>query len=130
MRRFALALLPLPLVVAAFVSASAPVALSGCLACTADYRVGLSITVLEAGTRRPIKSATVTVRDGDYREVVEPNTGVGSDNVYSAAGEREGTYDIDIVAEGYVTAHLENVEVDADECHVETRNLEVVLTPE
>jgi hypothetical protein len=64
----------------------------------------------------------VVIRDGDYVEQLMP---VG--DRYVGAGEREGTYRIDVFAEGYAPATIEDVEVDEEGCHVESRRIDVVL---
>jgi len=128
MRRLLLAMLPVPLIAATFLSASAPVALSGC-GCDGSEVYGLSVQVTEAGTGKPVTLATVTVRDGDYVDVIAPGSWDTSGNIYLAASERAGVYDIDVVAEGYAPAHIDDVEVGEDRCHVDGRSVDVELTP-
>ncbi len=99
--------------------------LGGCfdVVCTSELRWGLRISVTGADTGQPVE-ATVVVRDGDYVEELET---VGTYHV--GAGERPGTYRIDITAEGYAQKTIEGVEVDEDGCHVETEERTVTLDP-
>jgi len=60
--------------------------------------------------------------EGSYREEME----VGG-NVLFGAGERAGLYELTIVADGYVTWTQNDIEVTADECHVDPVRLEVQL---
>ena len=94
-------------------------------ACTADFRYGLSINVLEGSGGPAAEGAVGIAVDGDYEEtlmVFGPETMVG-------AGERPGTYDIAISKFGYMTWSAENVTVTADECHVIPVSLDAVLIP-
>jgi len=93
-------------------------------ACTADYRYGLSISVVDdAGD--PV-CATVTIVDGAYEEVSEEF----ECGTYVGAGERAGTYDITVEAEGYATQTIDGIVVDNDECHVIGESVDVVLAAE
>ncbi|HWN67823.1 MAG TPA: hypothetical protein VNM90_09290, partial [Haliangium sp.] len=56
----------------------------------------------------------------------DPDTIPGT---YVGAFERPGVYTITIRGEGYSTLVLEMVEVTADECHVNTEQLTIVLEP-
>lgn len=99
--------------------------LGGCfdMVCTTELRWGLRISVTGADTGQPL-GATVVVRDGDY---VEELMTVGTYHV--GAGERPGTYRIDITAEGYAPKTIEGVDVDDSGCHVETEERSVALDP-
>ncbi len=98
--------------------------LGGCVdfVCTAELRWGLSVQVTGADTGQPI-AATVVARDGDY---VEELMVVGDRHV--GAGERAGTYRLEISAEGYAPRVVDDVEVDDGGCHVETERLTVALS--
>ncbi|KAB2900294.1 MAG: carboxypeptidase regulatory-like domain-containing protein [Kofleriaceae bacterium] len=91
--------------------------------CTLELRWGLSIGVTGSDTGQPIP-AMVVIRDGDY---VEQLMTVGDRHV--GAGERPGTYRIDIFADGYATRTLTDIEVDEEGCHVEPRVIDVALSP-
>lgn len=91
--------------------------------CTADFRYGLSITVLDGSGAPAAEGAVGVATDGEYQEtmmVFAPDAMVG-------AGERPGTYDIAISRAGYMTWSAENVTVTADECHVIPVSLEANL---
>jgi hypothetical protein len=96
--------------------------LGGCdLMCTLELRWGLSVGVTGADTGQPL-DAMVVIRDGDYVEELRP---VSERHV--GAGERPGSYRIDIIATGYAPKTLDGVEVDDEGCHVETEQIDVVL---
>jgi hypothetical protein len=99
--------------------------LGGCfdMMCTTELRWGLRVSVTGADTGQPV-AATVVARDGDYVEELEQ---VGTYHV--GAGERPGTYRIDIMAEGYAPRTIDDVEVDEDGCHVDTAERSVALDP-
>ena len=95
------------------------------VACTADFRYGLSITVLEGSGGPAAEGAEGIAVDGSYQEtlmMVGPDALVG-------AGERPGTYDITVSKFGYMTWSAENITVTADECHVIPVSLDAVLIP-
>lgn len=93
-------------------------------ACTADFRYGISISVLDRATGLPvIEGIAGEVRDGSYVETME----VFFENQLVGAGERAGTYDVSVTALGYAPWSQQNVDVDKDECHVEQRTLTATL---
>jgi hypothetical protein len=74
-----------------------------------------------------ICDGTLTVRDGDFEEVLGAPDG---ECAWRGAVERAGTYDLAFVSEGYLPAALEDVVVKANECNVETALVSLTLTPE
>jgi hypothetical protein len=92
--------------------------------CTADYRYGLNVTVVDSVTSEPPASALLIAQSGAARDSVGPHTpqpfGLNGAPVLvlSAAGERQGTYDLTVRAPGYRAWTRSNVKVTADECHV------------
>ena len=97
-----------------------------------DYAVaGLHITVLDGGgerVQRKICDAEVVAAEGAYEERLEaPNH---SDCAYQGAWERPGTYALWVTKEGFRTATLEDIRVQADECHVQTESRTVTLIPQ
>jgi hypothetical protein len=98
--------------------------------CTAQYVFGLEMRVVSSATRALICDATVTASDGAYRERLQLLPGSGADGalecVYYGAGERAGTYALDVVA-GSSEKTLSDIAVGHDECHVVTRQLTVEL---
>ena len=105
-------------------------ALGGCTsvsfpgACTADFRYGLNVTVVDSLTGGPPASATLIARDGAHVDSIGPQApflnGPQGPAVLllSAAGERAGTYDVTVRASGYREWTQADVRVTADECHV------------
>lgn len=92
-------------------------------ACTEEFRYGLNVTVVDSVTNAPPASATLIARDGAYVDSVGPQTTfiVGEQGpilLVSAAGEREGTYDLTVRSPGYLAWTRAGVQVTGDECHV------------
>ena len=98
--------------------------------CTTEFRYGLSITVTDAQTSAKICDATVVIRDGDYTEtlMVVPFANA-SDCTFVGAGERSGSYTIDVTKTGFA-AQTVAVTVKAGECHVVAEALTVDLQKE
>ena len=92
--------------------------------CTREFRYG----VMVRGVTDAADGAQVTeglsgvLAEGSYREEME----VGG-NVLVGAGERAGLYELTGMADGYVTWTQNDIEVTADECHVDPVSLEVLL---
>jgi hypothetical protein len=88
--------------------------LSGCadMGCDAVAYSGVGVSVTDRATGQPITTATVTLRDGDYVEVLTENES------YTGAWERPGDYEITVDAPGYQTVVLEDVVVEQGDCHV------------
>jgi len=109
----------------------APVAIAillvgGCsktVACTAEARFSFVVTVLDASGKR-VCDASVTVRDGTFSQVLQPVR--FGECEYRGVSERKGTYSIK-VRSGTGSKTLVGVKVSADECHVHTRHVTVVL---
>ncbi len=104
----------------------------GCLldttpvACTAEARPGLSVTVLDEPTARPLLTGvTVTARDGAHAESVTTSFG----GLYSLAYERPGRYDLTVTHADYRPWTRTGVVVLADDCHVITVGVTASLTP-
>ena len=93
--------------------------------CTADFRYGLSIVVLDGSGAPAAEGAVGIARDGDHEETLMV---LGVDTMVGA-GERPGTYDITISKTGYMTWAAGNVTVTADECHVIGVSLQANLIP-
>jgi hypothetical protein len=103
------------------------VALGGCtLVCTDELRSGIALDVFDAVTGAPV-DATVTLAEGDYVEVLGPDTGAGGS--YAGAWERAGVYEVEVIAEGYVPEARSGVRVEQGDCHVEGVRLEIALQP-
>jgi hypothetical protein len=98
--------------------------ITGNYACTADYRYGLNVTVVDSVTSEPPASALLIAQSWAGRDSVGPYTpqplGLNGAPVLLlyAAGERPGTYDLAVRAPGYRAWTRSDVKVTADECHV------------
>lgn len=92
--------------------------------CTADFRFGLAVTVVDSLTDAPPSSALLIVRDGAFADTLGPATPQpvvlnGSPVlILFTAGEREGTYDLTVRATGYRDWTRVGVTVTKDVCHV------------
>lgn len=98
-------------------------------ACTDLLTYGVYVTVRDAQTGDTLTAAvTGTITDGRYSEAME----VERDRILVGAGNRAGTYDVEIRAEGYRTWTLDDVKVKQDSpfCpQVETVRLEADMVP-
>jgi hypothetical protein len=104
----------------------------GSYACTADFRPAIEVEIRDAGTGAPLAhAATGVVRDGAYADSLRPARSLSSDPASmvsrSAAGERPGTYSVEVQRGGYLTWTASNVSVERGRCHVETRILRADL---
>lgn len=94
------------------------------VACTADFRYGLNVTVVDSVTNAPPASALLVARTGTVVDSVgpvapQPLVLNGPPTLQlAAAGERPGTYDLTVRAPGYREWTRTGVKVTADECHV------------
>ncbi len=89
--------------------------------CTAEFRYGLNITVVDSITVSPPASATLLVRSGTFADSVGPQAPFQFAPpvlILSTAGERAGTYDVTIKSPGYRDWIRSGIEVTADVCHV------------
>lgn len=89
--------------------------------CTADYRPGLRISAVDARTGEPVDRFSGYVRDGAH---VDSLRGPGG-----AAGERPGTYSVEVRAPGYAPWDTAGVVVTSDECHVIGKSVRAELVP-
>ena len=95
--------------------------------CTEEFVYGLNVTVKDANTSLFItENITIIARDGEYEEQLM--TLEGNDN-FLGAGERPGSYVLEITAEGYDSYTSEIIQVDSDECHVIPETVEIILQP-
>jgi hypothetical protein len=93
--------------------------------CTREFRYGVTATVTDAADgSQETEGLSGILAEGSYREEM----GVGG-NVLAGAGERAGLYELTVMADGYVTWTQGDIEVTADECHVEPVSLAVLLHP-
>lgn len=90
------------------------------LVCTDQYVYAVTVEVQDALTGGPPGSTpTGTLTDGEYQETMESYGG----QFLQGGGERPGTYDVEVRAEGYRPWRVEGVEAGHDGCHVESIQL-------
>lgn len=97
--------------------------------CTEEYVYGLSITLRDAVDNTIItEGLTVTASDGFYEEELMR---IENSNNFFGAGEREGTYIIEITSTNYQDFTSDPILVARtdDDCHVITEIIEFQLTP-
>lgn len=93
--------------------------------CTAEFRFGLIVTVVDSLTASPPSSAVLIARSGAFVDSVGPYApqplvlNGPPVLILPTAGERAGTYDITVRAPGYRDWTRTSVRVTADECHVQ-----------
>lgn len=85
--------------------------------CTAEFVFGLNVTVTD-GNGDPVPGATLTLVEGDYTEIMMEIDAAGQPGVYVGVGERAGTYSLTIRADGFDRVTIDEITIDADECHV------------
>jgi len=104
----------------------------GEMACTADFRLGLGIVVMNDQTEAHLCDAVVVAHNGTYSETLTRTSDARfSGCLYVGAAERSGTYAIEAEAAGFSPRTLPNVVVPLteDRCHVEQVIATVRLVP-
>lgn len=97
------------------------------IVCTLEARSSFAVTVVDAVTGENLApDATVRVTDGSFSQMLEAMAGTG---VYGGVYERPGTYTVVVSHPGYQQWQRAGVEVESDECHVITEQVEARLTP-
>ena len=97
--------------------------------CTLEARPGLAVSVADSVTGAPVADALVTARSSAGADTAR-GAFVRSDGaVYSLAHERPGTYTVRVERRGYRAWERAGVAVTADQCHVRTVSLRVLLQP-
>ncbi len=94
--------------------------------CTAELRYGVVVEVRDAVTDAPLLGARGAVHEGTYVDSLRP---LGASNLGHAAGERSGTYSVNVERSGYAPWGVGNVVVSRDRCHVQTVRLVARLQP-
>ena len=102
--------------------------------CTDQFVPGIVVEIRDAGTGIPVaEEARGAVREGTYVDSLRPGFSAASDPSLLlsrfAAGERAGTYSVEIQRSGYQTWTANNVVVVSDRCHVITQRLRADLIP-
>lgn len=97
--------------------------------CTEEYVYGLKVTVKNSVTNIIItEGITIMASDGSYEEELMQIEG---SDYFLGAGEREGTYVIEITSDDYQSfaSNPIIVEKTEDDCHVITEDVEFFLQP-
>ena len=93
--------------------------------CTAIFAYGITVDVIDTATQQSIAGrVTGVLTDGAYTEVM---MSIGGEFLVGA-GERQGTYRVEITREGFTSFVQSNVEVGHDGCHVVGVTLRAELT--
>ena len=97
--------------------------------CTAEFRLGIVVTVVDSITGAPPEEATLIASSRDFVDSIGPvhaSQGVAGQPptlAIGAAGERSGTYRLILRSPGYHDWTRDSVIVTADACHVHTVTL-------
>jgi hypothetical protein len=97
--------------------------------CTANFKFGINITVVDSATAEPPSEATLLATSGTFTDSVGPRAPVQTVAngplvlVLSTAGERAGLYSVTVRSPGYRDWTRTGVRVTADECHVRSVSL-------
>jgi hypothetical protein len=111
------------LLLASLLAASAS---TGCIGhtCTDEARSSLRLFVVDAETGERVDATVTFLLDGEGPQSPEQ----GIDGEFWLGSEDEGAFEVTIAADGYETA-VRQYEVTSDECHVQTVEDTVELTP-
>ena len=97
--------------------------------CTEIFVYGLKVTIKDAVTNAIVtQGISITAKEGSYEEQLMT---IENSDYFIGAGEREGTYVIEITSNGYQTFTSNSIDVvmTDDGCHVITEELEFALQP-
>lgn len=96
------------------------------LVCTDQYVYAVTVEVQDSLTGGPPGSTpTGILAEGQHRETMESH----GDQFLYGGGERPGTYDVEVRADGYRLWRVEGVEAGHDGCHVESIQLLARMVP-
>lgn len=98
---------------------------TGPIACTLEARPALDVSVVDSVTAAPVADPLVWVQDGSFVDTLHVFGTNRADGPY----ERKGDYAVHVESSGYADWLQEGVEVTADECHVQTRQLVARMRP-
>jgi len=95
--------------------------------CTPSIEPAITVTVADAQIGTSLR-ATVVVTDGIFKEELNLRGVTAAGQViYGGAFERPGMYTVRVSRDGYETSILKNIKVAKEQCHVETRHINVKL---
>jgi len=91
----------------------------------------LTVAVVDSATDGSVSADTVyiSVEEGSYREAVNASDQEAARGV-AFVPEREGTYNVAVLALGYLYWEVDGIRVAADECHVRPVSLTARLVPQ
>jgi hypothetical protein len=107
----------------------------GSVVCTAVFKFGINITVVDSTTGSPPSEATLLARSVTFTDSVGPRAPFQSVAngplvlILSTAGERTGVYAVTVRSPGYRDWTRTGIRVTADECHVKPVILTARLQP-
>jgi hypothetical protein len=100
--------------------------------CTLEARYSIAVFVHDSTTNAPVETGSLMVvaTSGSFSDTVrfdlQPNY---PDRAWGLAEEHAGRYTVEVFVTGYHPWVMNNVRVDEDECHVETRTLTALMRP-
>jgi hypothetical protein len=96
------------------------------IACTDEYVYAINLRVLDERSGEPVSGVTGRVRGGGFVDSLQvPH----DDGFATAAGERPGTYHVEVRAPGYQAWDSGGIVAASDECHVVPQWIDVMLRP-
>lgn len=100
--------------------------------CTADIRPAVDVRVVDSLSGAPLIGRTsLILLDGTFRDSMTTSSDAATNYLRGTplSYERAGTYVVRVRRSGYATWQRANVGVTADECHVQTVQIEARLQP-
>lgn len=95
--------------------------------CTTEAKAALAVQAFDADTRAALTSYHVTARDGEFSETQEAHDTFATR--VNLATERPGRYVVTVEKPGYASWSQADIDVEADECHVQTAVVDAYLSP-
>lgn len=90
--------------------------------CTADFRYGLNVTVLDAATGAPVpRPMLIVATEGTFADTSQFALSTSAAPAFPSwplLGERAGKYSVRVRATGYQEWRQDNVVITRDVCHV------------
>jgi len=97
------------------------------ISCTLEFIYGLNITLIDADTTQVITSnVELIITEGSYQETL---MNLDGSEYFIGAGERAGTYILNITAINYEDYTSEPIVISEDICHVIPQVLAITLQP-
>lgn len=96
--------------------------------CTSNLLFALAVDVHDSATGASLHGARGAVHDGTYVDSLR-GPAAPDDTTFEAAGERAGTYTVELVRPGYQPFSRAGVVVTRDECHVHAQLVRAAMVP-